>query len=515
MVTQRKFCENCGAPLAEDANFCESCGSRIAASTPVPMTKDPPKAVAQAHTPPPAKPASWKGTVWKIVSLALIVVLSAAALSFFHLTETPLSNPASLQSKSLPDAKSYAISGKVYNDVNGDGSIGSSESGLSGWTIKLDRPDRTSTTAITGYDGSYRFDNLPPGVYLVSELQQSGWSPTTYASFKVTISSYDVGDVSIGNRADAAKKVQVPPTTAPLALTYSISGKVFNDVNGDGVRSSDDAGLSGWTISLTGPDGTSKTETTLYDGSYLFKGLSPGIYTVSEVLQYGWAATSPASRSATISSSDEKGINFWNTGPGETVPANEESEEMSPTSQRILYSDDFSDSNSGWATESSNPDTGSVGYKNGKYYITVLNENIDKSSWLVRSFSDFELEVEAAEEGGPDDNDYGVILRLQDKDNYYRFRITGDGYYDFSKQEDEKWSDIIPWTQSNAINIGRATNLIRAECNGDKFTFYVNGIKLGDCTDNSYASGCIGLVAGTFEDSGVQIGFDNLKVWAI
>jgi len=34
--------------------------------------------------------------------------------------------------------------------------MGGSESGLSGRTVKLDKPDGTSTTATTGYDGSYR-----------------------------------------------------------------------------------------------------------------------------------------------------------------------------------------------------------------------------------------------------------------------------------------------------------------------------------------------------------------------
>jgi len=96
--------------------FCENCGSRIAAP-PVQPVKEPPKAVAQPPSPPAAKPASWKGTAWKIVSLGLIVTLSTVAISFFHQTETPLSNPASLQSKELSAAKSYAISGKVYNDI--------------------------------------------------------------------------------------------------------------------------------------------------------------------------------------------------------------------------------------------------------------------------------------------------------------------------------------------------------------------------------------------------------------
>jgi len=51
-------------------------------------------------------------------------------------------------------------------------------------------------------------------------------------------------------------------------------------------------------------------------------------------------------------------------------------------------------------------------------------------------------------------------------------------------------------------------------CDGDRFTFYVNGEKLGTYTDNAFAAGDVGLAAGKFEEAGdVHISFDNLKVW--
>ena len=185
------------------------------------------------------------------------------------------------------------------------------------------------------------------------------------------------------------------------------------------------------------------------------------------------------------------------------------------TDQKLLFSDDFSSNKSGFSTTSDHPKNYTVGYEDGKYHITDLRENDVASSWLTRSFSDFVMEVEATQEGGPDDNDYGVILRRVDQDNYYRFKISGTGDYGFDKWEDSGWIDIIPWTRSNAINTGEATNVIKVECNGDKFTFYVNDIKLGDCTDNSFASGKIGLEAGTYDTANVHVSFDNFKVWAI
>jgi hypothetical protein len=45
--------------------------------------------------------------------------------------------------------------------------------GLAGWTINLVGPVNASTT--TGADGSYCFENLPPGSYTVTEVLQAGW----------------------------------------------------------------------------------------------------------------------------------------------------------------------------------------------------------------------------------------------------------------------------------------------------------------------------------------------------
>ena len=185
------------------------------------------------------------------------------------------------------------------------------------------------------------------------------------------------------------------------------------------------------------------------------------------------------------------------------------------SAQKLLYSDDFSDTNSGWSKKSSSPEEGDVGYKNGKYQILVLRDDSVVCTWVTRSFRDFIIEVEATQEKGPDNSDYGIILRRSDLGNYYRFKISGLGYYGFDKKQSKKWNEILPWTRSAAIKAGRATNLIKVECEGDKFTFYVNGIKLRDCIDNSFASGDIGLIAGTHEDSGVQISFDNMKVWSV
>ena len=57
-------------------------------------------------------------------------------------------------------------------------------------------------------------------------------------------------------------------------------------------------------------------------------------------------------------------------------------------------------------------------------------------SALDRKFSDMDLRVIAQLMAGPvDQNQFGVIFRYRDAQNFYMFRITSDGYYLLAKVE--------------------------------------------------------------------------------
>ncbi len=93
--------------------------------------------------------------------------------------------------------------------------------------------------------------------------------------------------------------VEAPVNETPEAPVeepaFSIMGKVFDDVNGNGAADENETGLAGWTVSLEQPVGTViANQTTTEDGSYAFMGLSAGDYAVSEIVQMGWALVSPA-----------------------------------------------------------------------------------------------------------------------------------------------------------------------------------------------------------------------------
>ena len=186
-----------------------------------------------------------------------------------------------------------------------------------------------------------------------------------------------------------------------------------------------------------------------------------------------------------------------------------------PLAGDLLYSDDFSSSKSGWYTSS----TGDfiALYKNGIYHLTEVSPNVWGRAFSPErlNFSDFILEIEATKEAGPDDNAFGVIARKIDSSNYYAFILSSDGYYQVAKLQNNSWAYVSDWAKSSAIKTGNATNLIKVVCNGDKQSFYANGVKLTDYSDSSFAYGQLGLYTGTQSEGNVTIGFDNLKVWEI
>jgi hypothetical protein len=64
---------------------------------------------------------------------------------------------------------------------------------------------------------------------------------------------------------------------------------------------------------------------------------------------------------------------------------------------------------------------------------------------------------------------------------------------------------------SEAVHPG-TMNHLRADCAGDKLTFYVNFIEVASATDTDFPSGDVGVVAGAFTEPGVDVLFDNFVV---
>ena len=178
----------------------------------------------------------------------------------------------------------------------------------------------------------------------------------------------------------------------------------------------------------------------------------------------------------------------------------------------ILFADDFSNKSGGWGLW--NQGNAVVDYREGGLRILVQEKQYDFWSVAGRSFKDVQIEVDLIKLGGPDDNDFGLICRFQDQNNFYIFLISSDGYYGIAKVKDGQYS-LIGADQlqyHNAIAHGAASNHLRADCAGPALRLYVNGQKLQDVQDLTFTSGDVGLMAGSYDEPGVDILFHNFVV---
>ncbi len=178
--------------------------------------------------------------------------------------------------------------------------------------------------------------------------------------------------------------------------------------------------------------------------------------------------------------------------------------------QSLPWSEDFSSPGT-WLTESDA--TAEVGVQDGVLRVHVIVPN--QLAWASAGvdFSDLRLTVEATQVGGPDDNEYGVLVRMRDPSNFYRFSISGDGYFQVTRFVDGVEEPVgSGWTRSDAIHQGEATNLIEVVADGSRLILRVNGQELTRVEDTHFSHGDIGLFAGTFYEGGVEVHFDNLHV---
>jgi hypothetical protein len=180
--------------------------------------------------------------------------------------------------------------------------------------------------------------------------------------------------------------------------------------------------------------------------------------------------------------------------------------------QTLLLSDSFDDASGGWAL--AHNDQADIAIAGGQ--LTIAIKQPDSLAWSVlggKSFGDFTLDVDATPLAGPDDNDYGVIARHVDDENFYRFEISGDGYFNVQKRLKGKWEKLVSdWSPSEAIHKGKVINHLRVVCQGASMTFFVNQVQLVQITDASFARGAVGVLAGSLAQPDVQIAFDNVQV---
>jgi hypothetical protein len=179
----------------------------------------------------------------------------------------------------------------------------------------------------------------------------------------------------------------------------------------------------------------------------------------------------------------------------------------------IKFSDDFSNENSGW--EIGSFDGGEIGYTQGTYFVSSVGNGNTMWGSAGRSFEDVTILVEAEQISAPanNNNDYGIVCRLQQDGSGYYGLVSGDGFYAILRESGGEGYDVlVEWTESNHIRQGNAQNRLGLTCLGSKISLSVNNQLLAETSDSMFSSGDIGFTATSYEVEGTEVQFDNVTV---
>lgn len=176
----------------------------------------------------------------------------------------------------------------------------------------------------------------------------------------------------------------------------------------------------------------------------------------------------------------------------------------------VLYQEAFEDNTTGWHRVSN--ENGIMDYDGGGYRMLVKQPKLNLWSTAEKSFGDVRIEADVIRLNGPEENRMGLMCRYRGGD-YYFFIISNDGYYAIGKflggmtlllgQSEMQPSEVI---QKDSMNH------LRADCIGDRLTFYVNFTEIASATDTDLPAGDVGLLAGTFAEPGADVLFDQFVV---
>lgn len=177
------------------------------------------------------------------------------------------------------------------------------------------------------------------------------------------------------------------------------------------------------------------------------------------------------------------------------------------------WTDSFREDDGAWEVDESS-DSSFLGYVSSNYRVGVTAEQI--YAWGVADyFADNVLvEVDAYSIDGEVNNEFGIVLRHEDIQNFYTFLASSDGTYTLRALVDGGWVDMVPWSVSTEIDQeAGAVNRVGAYANGSTLALIINGTVVAVYQDDAFASGAIGLAAGSFDVGGIEIGFDDISVW--
>ena len=181
---------------------------------------------------------------------------------------------------------------------------------------------------------------------------------------------------------------------------------------------------------------------------------------------------------------------------------------------------DAMDNGDNWPTDVDTAGYTKIDFSGGYMLLTGMKP---QDGWRLSfdELTDFYLEM-TVKTGVCDAGDrYGLIFRVPDKhaaNRGYLFGVTCDGKIGLREWDGrtgvKKMTTHIAWEENDAVNSGAdQVNRLGVMADGSKLTLYVNGVKVGEVSDGSYASGYFGVFVNGGTTGSQTISVDELSYW--
>ena len=151
-------------------------------------------------------------------------------------------------------------------------------------------------------------------------------------------------------------------------------------------------------------------------------------------------------------------------------------------------------------------------YVDGRYriYLSRTTMKVEHESLVV---GDFILDVVFTQVGGDiSETAMGVSFRIQDPENFYSVKINSGGEFKVQRNSQARGDMDLDNGYAPSVRPLGQPNHLTLLCRGQQMSFYVNGQLVSTVSDDTFASGQVGM-AGNAPEGEIDIYFDNLYVY--
>jgi hypothetical protein len=159
-------------------------------------------------------------------------------------------------------------------------------------------------------------------------------------------------------------------------------------------------------------------------------------------------------------------------------------------------------------------DGANCAFQNNAYLVAATTANILQPCVAATpQYGDAAIQVDVTLLSAAD---AGLVFRANASQNqFYDFEVTNQGEFYLRYFSNNKPTFLIQKTASNVIEGVNSKNTLLVIAKGSDFQLFINGTLVGETHDATFASGQVGVAAGTLSASSGNASFTNLRVFSV